>query len=99
LEGPIVKEKTTFSVSARRTYGDALLQPVLWMIQSMNEGDGMESKIFGGYYFYDLNAKITHKFSEKSRLYASYYMGDDVVYAKIKYEENGLFNGFHGRDG
>lgn len=94
LEGPIVKEKTTFSVSARRTYGDALLQPVLWMIQSMNEGDGMESKIFGGYYFYDLNAKITHKFSEKSRLYASYYMGDDVVYAKIKYEENGLFNGF-----
>jgi hypothetical protein len=25
LEGPIVKEKTTFSISARRTYGDLLL--------------------------------------------------------------------------
>ena len=83
LEGPIVKEKTTFSISARRTYGDLLLQPVLSM---MNNGEF--DKLRAGYYFYDFNGKITHKFSERSRLYASYYMGDDKVYARIKYDES-----------
>ena len=83
LEGPIVKEKTTFSISARRTYGDLMLQPVLSM---MNNGEF--DKLRAGYYFYDFNGKITHKFSERSRLYASYYMGDDKVYARIKYDES-----------
>jgi hypothetical protein len=36
----------------------------------------------GGYYFYDLNAKINHKFSEKSRLYLSSYMGRDRAYSR-----------------
>lgn len=81
LEGPIVKEKTTFSLSARRTYGDLLIQPVLALANS-----GQYEKLKAGYYFYDFNGKITHKFSERSRLYASYYMGDDDVYTRIKYE-------------
>ena len=72
VEGPIVKEKTTFSVSARRTYGDILLQPILALI--MRE-EGENGKLNGGYYFYDFNAKVTHRFSDRSRLYASYYMG------------------------
>ena len=29
-------------------------------------------------YFYDLNAKINHKISNKDRIYLSAYMGDDV---------------------
>jgi outer membrane cobalamin receptor len=86
LEGPIVKEKTTFSLSARRTYGDLLLQPVLSLLA---ETEG--AKVRAGYYFYDFNGKITHKFSERSRLYASYYMGDDKVYARIRYDES--YNG------
>ena len=31
-----------------------------------------------GYYFYDLNAKVNYKFSEKDRLYLSGYFGRDV---------------------
>ena len=88
IEGPIVKEKTTFSVSARRTYFDALIQPFVGMIGLMED---MKSR--AGYYFYDFNAKVTHKFSDRSRLYASYYMGDDVVYAKLKTREGILFGG------
>lgn len=86
LEGPIVKEKTTFSLSARRTYLDLLMQPVLMAMASSWSMDNVN----GGYYFYDINAKVTHKFSNKSRLYASYYMGSDKVYARVKYndEEN-----------
>lgn len=78
LEGPIVKEKTTFSVSARRTYADILLQPFISLL-----GTSVDANTNAGYYFYDLNAKITHKISEKSRLYASFYSGDDVIYAKF----------------
>lgn len=79
LEGPIIKEKTTFSVSYRRTYADLLAQPFLAVVSAVEE-----ERIRAGYYFYDFNAKVTHKVSDKSRLFASYYMGDDVVYLKVR---------------
>ena len=81
LEGPIVRERTTFSLSARRTYGDVLLQPI---IANVTAAEGSDAKINAGYYFYDVNAKVTHRFSDRSRLYASYYMGDDALYARFK---------------
>lgn len=81
VEGPIVKEKTTFCLSGRRTYGDVLLQPIIAMVMA---SEGGSDKITAGYYFYDLNAKITHKFNDRSRLYASYYMGDDALYARVR---------------
>lgn len=83
VEGPIIKERTTFSFSARRTYGDVLLQPILRMVAAMEYDN--DTKINAGYYFYDLNAKVTHKFNDRSRLYASYYMGDDGIYARTRY--------------
>lgn len=79
VEGPIIKEKTTFSVSARRTYADALLQPFV-----RATGIVTDAKTTAGYYFYDFNAKVAHKFSDKSRLYFTYYLGDDKVYAKYR---------------
>lgn len=80
LEGPIVKGKTTFNVSARRTYFDVLSQPLIaWYMRS--EGDDLGGT--GGYYFYDVNAKLTHTFNNRDKLYASYYMGDDDIYARI----------------
>ncbi|MDR2692514.1 MAG: TonB-dependent receptor, partial [Dysgonamonadaceae bacterium] len=50
LEGPLFGEKTTFNISARRTYYDILAQPLLWYIQSEAEAE----KVKAGYYFYDL---------------------------------------------
>lgn len=79
IEGPIVKEKTTFSLSARRTYGDFILQPI---IPKLLKQAGKDVNV--GYYFYDINAKVTHKFSDRSRLYASYYLGDDEMYSKLQ---------------
>ncbi|MBR0499398.1 MAG: TonB-dependent receptor plug domain-containing protein [Bacteroidales bacterium] len=79
LEGPIVKGRTTFNVSARRTYYDILAQPVFMYINRDSQDRGM-----GGYYFYDINAKLTHRFSNRDKLYVSYYMGDDQVYARVK---------------
>ncbi len=72
FEGPIIKDKTSFIISGRRTYADALIQPYLKLVQ----GDDMSV----GYYFYDLNAKINHIFSDRSRLYLSGYFGQDKFY-------------------
>ncbi len=71
LEGPIVKDKTSFMISGRRTYIDVLTRPII-----RSQGD-----VDGGYYFYDVNAKVNHKFSDRSRLYASGYFGKDRFYA------------------
>jgi len=79
LEGPIKSEQTTFSLSARRTYADFLLQPLVKRL-----ADRKEYKLRAGYYFYDINGKLTHRFSDRSRLFASYYMGSDVVYTRIR---------------
>jgi hypothetical protein len=37
-----------------------------------------------GYFFYDVNAKLTHRFDENDKLSASFYMGDDEIYARYK---------------
>jgi len=78
LEGPIVKDKTSFIVSARRTYLDFLIQPLLRSFGNQEESTSQ------GYFFYDLNAKINHKFSNKDRLYLSVYSGSDKFYSKQK---------------
>ena len=68
IEGPIKKNKASFIISARRTYIDALAKPFI----------KKSSSFYGsGYYFYDLNAKVNYKFSEKDRIYLSGYFGKD----------------------
>lgn len=89
LEGPIIKEKTTFSVSLRRTYLDLLTRPLLLLMSSL---EGYGEKATGGYFFYDFNSKVTHKFSDKSRIFASYYMGDDRIFARVKFNDK-AYNG------
>lgn len=69
VQGPVKKDKASFIVSARRTYIDAVVKPLV----------KKSSNFYGsGYYFYDLNAKINYRFSEKDRLYLSGYFGRDV---------------------
>lgn len=74
LEGPIIKDKTSFIVSARRTYLDFLVQPLL------RASSGDDELTTQGYFFYDLNAKINHKISDKDHLYLSIYTGEDRFY-------------------
>ncbi len=85
LEGPIVKDKSSFIVSARRTYLDVLAQPLIWLGNKTNSGYGSDERISAGYYFYDLNAKINYKFSDRSRVFLSAYTGDDQAYFSDKF--------------
>ena len=89
LEGPIVKEKTTFSVSARRTYAELTLIPLIMALTDSGNDEPSpdvvdNAQYDAGYWFYDLNAKVTHKFSDRSRLYASFYMGDDKLHGNVQ---------------
>ena len=68
IQGPIVKDKSSFIVSGRRTYIDAIVTPFL-------KGTEFEGN---GYYFYDLNTKVNYKFDDKNRIFLSGYFGQDV---------------------
>ena len=81
-----VKAKTTFIISARRTLYDLLALPITTALSTAKSGG--DSISTGGYYFYDLNAKITHTFSSDDKLSASFYMGDDVVYNRIRTKQS-----------
>ncbi len=81
-----VKGQTTFNISARRTLYDLFIAPIAAIVSS-KESDG-EQVATAGYYFYDLNAKLTHTFSENDKLSGSFYMGDDVIYARLKQNES-----------
>lgn len=72
LEGPIVKDRSSFNVSIRRTWMELITWPLL---QAVNKNNNM--KIKGGYHFFDMNAKVNHSFSDHSRIYMSFYMGSD----------------------
>ncbi len=84
FEGPIVKDKLSFNLSYRRTYGDLLIKPALWIVSFSNPDIG---RLNTGYYFYDLNAKLNWKISDKDRLYLSFYTGDDAIYFGVKVKD------------
>lgn len=80
LEGPIIKDKTSFMISGRRTYADLVSYPVQYLINKTNYDND-----YLGYFFHDLNAKINHKFSDRSRLFLSTYLGKDEYYMSSSY--------------
>lgn len=83
FEGPIIKNKTSFIVSGRRSYLDLLSYPIQQWFNDLNYEDNTTS--FAGFYFYDLNAKVNHIFNEKNRLYLSGYLGKDKFYFNNDY--------------
>jgi len=72
LEGPLIKNRTTFTLAYRRSYLDFLAGPVSRLFL---KGDSLGNNV---YYFWDVNARVTHRFSNRSRLTASFYTGRDI---------------------
>lgn len=68
VEGPIQKEKSSFLISARRTYADMFLK-------LSNDSNARDAKL----YFYDINLKANYILGEKDRLFVSGYFGKDVL--------------------
>lgn len=76
LEAPIIKGKSSFLISGRRTYIDALVYPF------------MPEETKGGYYFYDLNAKVNYDFGQNNKIYLSGYFGRDRAWVRDAYQDD-----------
>lgn len=74
LEGPVKKGKTAFSISGRG------------MHTFLYEGIFRAMKVPANYYFYDLNAKLTHRFSDRDKVFLNVYNGRDIFYYKDTYD-------------
>lgn len=72
LEGPIIKDRSSFNVSVRRTWMELITWPALTAASK-----DADTKLKGGYHFYDMNAKVDYSFTDRSRAYLSFYMGSD----------------------
>lgn len=76
FNGPLLKDKTTYSFSFRRTYFDILSAPFVLYRNDRTL-----------YHFFDLNGKVAHRFSDKSFLTFSTYWGSDNLQSKYNYSE------------
>ena len=90
FEGPLWKGKTSFNIGLRRTWTETLTIPLISVVNGNNKPDRYKVK----YLFSDLNAKITHKFSETNRLSANLYTGKDV----LKYNFNDVRQNYYGEE-
>ncbi|NND35047.1 MAG: TonB-dependent receptor [Saprospiraceae bacterium] len=71
LEGPLKKDKTSFLISVRSTYSD-------WVLKAVKIPEVSTSSAF----FYDVNAKFTHRFNERNFISVSgYSSADQFTYA------------------
>jgi outer membrane receptor for ferrienterochelin and colicin len=84
LEGPIIKERTSFMVSGRRSYFDLISYPFQMMA---NKDLGDDEKTWAGYYLQDFNGKVNHILNERQRLYLSIYTGVDNFYMNARYKD------------
>ncbi|MEM6297789.1 MAG: TonB-dependent receptor [Bacteroidota bacterium] len=66
IEAPIVKDKASFIVAGRRSYGDVFASPFI---------DG------ASLYFYDLTGKVNYDINENNKIFLSGYIGRDIFAA------------------
>lgn len=67
VEGPIAEDKASFMLAGRRSYADIFLG-------LSNDPTIAQNTL----YFYDFNAKVNYKISDKDRVFLSGYFGRDV---------------------
>lgn len=88
IDGPIFKDKTTYSFAIRRSWYDVLTIPAVAIYNAVRQDKG--NKLIARYAFTDINAKITHRFSKRSSIHAMFYFGEDFLKggSEEKHEED-----------
>lgn len=74
VEGPLIKDKSSFILSGRRTYADLFL--------GLSDNDDIKNSHL---YFYDLNLKTNYRLDSNNRIYLSGYLGRDDFRYKDKF--------------
>ena len=80
LEGPVIKDKLSYSVSARGMH-TILYAPLI---------KAFLKDSYANYYFYDLNGKLTWRLSDKDRFYFGTYQGRDRFIYNEDYKGDGI---------
>lgn len=75
VSGPIVKDKTAFSIGLRRSWLDIVSIPTLAIVNAIEKKKG--KKHIAGYNFTDFNARLDHIFSNSMSAYVVGYYGYD----------------------
>ena len=88
LEGPIIKDKLSYSLSARGLH-TVFFDPIIRYAGKKFTDEGEE--IYANYFFYDLNGKITWRLSDSDRFFLASYNGRDQM--NVKYEDDGSYYG------
>lgn len=78
IEGPIVKDRLSYSVSARALHS-LLVSPFLALAMKNSEEKG-------NFFYYDLNARLSWIAGERDRIYLILYHGNDHLRVDGKYE-------------
>lgn len=71
--GPIWKDHTSFMVGGRLSYFNFMAYPILEKVYESSD----KLQPYSDMKYFDINAKITHKFSERNKLSATLYYGKD----------------------
>ena len=87
LEGPIIKDKLSYSLSARGLH-TIFFDPLIRYFGKRASADGEE--IYANYFFYDLNGKITWRPTDKDRFFLASYNGRDQM--NVKYTEQDYYD-------
>ena len=73
VEGPLWKEHTSFNLAARMSYLGLMAMPILRKVydkpESLSPYENMS--------YYDINAKVVHRFNDRHRLSGVFYYGHD----------------------
>jgi hypothetical protein len=68
IEGPVIKDKGSFTIAGRRSYADMFLK--------LSKDSALSQRKL---YFYDLNAKFNYRINDNNKLFLSGYFGKDVL--------------------
>jgi hypothetical protein len=66
IEGPLIKDKTSFILGVRSTYSN-------WLLRQLKNKSFNRSTAS----FYDVTANVSHKINDENQIYASAYMSND----------------------
>lgn len=85
--GPIWKDHTSFIVGGRMSYFDLMAYPILEKVYDDTE----KLRSYSNMKYFDVNAKISHKFMADNKLTATFYYGrdrDDVAPSQSEYKQH-----------
>lgn len=77
INGPIIKDRTSYSFAIRRSWYDLLTIPAIAIANKLNDSYNIHFR----YAFTDINAKLNHHFSDRSSAYLMFYYGEDYLNA------------------